>query len=328
MTENTKKKFRLTRAFSIVSLLGIIFVAIIMTHLHRSISLDSLLKVQNEANVDLTRAFSNSIWKKYIHFFDRSSTIPKHEIILQPEVTELENDLKRQMRGVRVVKIKIYNKNGLTVFSTDSSQIGEDKSKNPGFIAALKGEVKNEISFRDKFNAFDMVIEDRNLLASYIPVHYGPKNEVVAVFELYSDITSLLNEIDDAELKTAALGSLLMFILYAFLLIYVRRADVVIKKHEKEERQLQDERIKYISENDTLTGLPNRQALVSQIDKLFNRSQINKSKVTLFYIDIHRFKLINDSLGQDAGDQILLEVVTRLSDSVKNTLIMGRSGPD
>ena len=328
MTEPSKKKFRLTRAFSIVSFVGIIVVAIIMTQIHRSVSFDSLLKVQNEANIDLTRAFSNSIWKKYVDFFDRSSSIPKEEIINQPEIPALENDLKSQMRGIRVVKIKVYNKNGLTVFSTDPSQIGEDKSKNPGFLGALNGEVKNEISFRDKFNAFDMVIEDRNLLASYIPIRFGPKDEVVAVFELYSDITSLLDEISESELKTVALGSFMMLVLYAFLLIYVRRADLVIKRHENEERQLQEERIKYITENDPLTGLPNRNSLISQIDKLFIRSQHNKSTVTLFYIDIDRFKLINDNLGHDMGDKVLLEIVNRLSESVRNPSIIGRVGPD
>ncbi len=328
MKGNPKKKLRLTRAFSIVSLIGIIVVAVIMTHINRLVSLDSLLKVQNEANIDLTRAFSNSIWKKYVNFFDRSSSIPVKEIIEQPEIFELEKDLKRQMKGVRVVKIKIYNKNGLTVFSTDPSQIGEDKSKNPGFISAKNGEVINKITFRDKFNAFDMMIEDRNLLASYIPIHYGPKNDIVAVFELYSDITTLLNEIDDAELKNVALGSFLMIILYAFLLIYVRRADLVIKKHEDEERQLQDERIKYISENDQLTGLPNRQSLATLLDKSFKRSKYNESKITMLYIDINRFKLVNDSLGQEIGDKILLELASRLSNSVRNTLLIGRVGPD
>lgn len=328
MKGNPKKKLRLTRAFSIVSLIGIIVVAIIMTHINRLVSLDSLLKVQNEANIDLTRAFSNSIWKKYVNFFDRSSSISIKEIIEQPEIFELEKDLKRQMKGVRVVKIKIYNKNGLTVFSTDPSQIGEDKSKNPGFISAKNGEVINKITFRDKFNAFDMMIEDRNLLASYIPIHYGPKNDIVAVFELYSDITTLLNEIDDAELKNVALGSFLMIILYAFLLIYVRRADLVIKKHEDEERQLQDERIKYIAENDQLTGLPNRQSLATLLDKSFKRSKYNDSKITMLYIDINRFKLVNDSLGQEIGDKILLELASRLSNSVRNTLLIGRVGPD
>ena len=325
---NPNKKFRLTRAFSIVSLVGILIVAVIMTQVHRSVGVNSLLKVQNEANLDLTRAFSNSILQKYLQFLDESSSIPVDEIMSRPEIAELEKDLKRQMRGVRVVKIKIYNKNGLTVFSTEASQIGEDKSGNPGFISAINGKVINEISFRDKFNAFDMVIEDRDLLASYIPVYHGPKNEIVAVFELYSDITTLLNQIDDAELKTVALGSLLMLILYAFLLVFVRRADLVIKKHETEERELQEEKIKYISENDQLTGLPNRQSLTRQLDKLYERSKHSDTIISLLYIDINRFKLINDSLGQDIGDQILQEVVSRLCETVKNPLLIGRAGPD
>ena len=328
MNDKSQNKFRLTKAFSIVSLIGIVVVAIIMTHIHQSVSINSLLQVQNEANIDLARAFSNSIWKKYVNFFDESSNIPKHELINQPEITELEYDLKRQMKGVRVVKIKIYNKNGLTVFSTEASQIGEDKSQNPGFISAMQGKVINEITFRNKFNAFDMVIEDRNLLASYIPVRYGPKNEIVAVFELYSDITTLLNEIDNAELRTVALGSLLMLVLYAFLLIYVRRADFIIQKHEKKERRLHNERIKYLSENDQLTGLPNRQFLITQLDKLFVRTKDNLSKAVLLFIDIHHFKLLNDSLGQDAGDKILLEMVSRITQAVRNNSIIARVGPD
>ena len=327
-TYNPEKKFRLTRAFSVVSLIGILIVAIIMTQVHRSVGVNSLLKVQNEANLDLTRAFSNSILQKYLQFLDESSNIPIDEIISRPEIAELEKDLKRQMRGVRVVKIKIYNKNGLTVFSTEASQIGEDKSMNPGFISAINGNVINEISFRDKFNAFDMIIEDRNLLASYIPVYYGSKNEIVAVFELYSDITTLLSQIDDAELRTVALGSLLMLILYAFLLVYVRRADLVIKKHEIEERKLQEEKIRYISENDQLTSLPNRQSSTRQLDKLFEKSKHDGSSISLLYIDINRFKLINDSLGQEAGDLILLEIASRLSESAKNALLIGRAGPD
>ena len=325
MSNRKPKTFRLTNAFSIVSLVGIIIVAAISTYVHQSVSLNSLLQVQNEANIDLTRAFSNSIWNKYVDFFERSSSIPRAEITSQPEINALEADLKRQMKGIRVVKIKVYNRNGLTVFSTDRAQIGEDKSKNPGFISAFNGEVINEISFRDKFNAFDMVLEDRNLLASYIPIHFGPNDEVVAVFELYSDITTLLEQIDESEFKSVALGALLMLLLYAFLLVYVRRADAIIKGHEAEERALHEEKVKYISEYDQLTGLLNRQAVEAQIGRVIERSS---SKIAFIYIDIHRFKLVNDMYGQEKADELLLELVSRLSNTVGNSQLLGRAGPD
>ena len=325
MSSQKPKTFRLTKAFSIVSLLGIIVVAVISTYVHQSVSLNSLLQVQNEANIDLTRAFSNSIWKKYVDFFERSSSISREEILNQPEIDTLEADLKRQMKGIRVVKIKVYNRNGLTVFSTDRTQIGEDKSKNPGFISAFNGEVINEISFRDKFNAFDMVIQDRNLLASYIPIHYGPNDEIVAVFELYSDITTLLEEIDESEFKNVALGAFLMLLLYAFLLIYVRRADTIIQGHEAEERALNEEKIKYISEYDQLTGLLNRQAIEAQISRIIERPS---SEIVFFYVDIYRFKLVNDMYGQEKADELLLELVSRLSNTVATPKSLGRVGPD
>jgi diguanylate cyclase (GGDEF)-like protein len=119
-----------------------------------------------------------------------------------------------------------------------------------------------------------------------------------------------------------------MLILYAFLLIYVRRADLVIEKHESEERELHEERIKYISENDHLTGLPNRQSLINLLEKLFKRAKINNSQIFLIYVDIHRFKLINDSLGHDVGDKVLVEVAARISSTIRNTSLIGRAGPD
>ena len=150
----------------------------------------------------------------------------------------------------------------------------------------------------------------------------------MAVFELYSDITSLLDEINASELKTVALGSFLMIVLYAFLLIYVRRADLVIKKHEKEERDFQEQRIKYISENDQLTGLPNRNSIETQLAKAIDRAGYNATQITLLYFDINHFKIINDNLGPESGDKILIEFVSRLSAAVKKHLLIGRVGPD
>lgn len=322
------KKFSLTKTYSVVSLLGIILVGVISSTAHRNAGVDSLLKIQNEANVDLARAFSNSIWQKYVDFFERAYQIPTDKLTEQPELSDLKADLERQMRGVRVVKIKVYDRSGTTVFSTEASQIGENKATNPGFMAAMQGEVTNEITFRDKFNAFDMVIEDRDLLASYLPIRFGPDQEVVAVFELYSDITTLLEEISATEYQTVAMGSGMLLVLYAFLLIFIRRADNQLKAHELQEQASHKKHIEYLANNDQLTGLANRDSLIRILDAQIIRAQESDERLVFILTDIEQFKLINDNLGQTSADQLLVEFASRIEQTLGPDTTLGRVGGD
>lgn len=62
------------------------------------------------------------------------------------------------MRGVEVLKVKIYDLSGLTAFSTEAAQIGDDKSGNAGFLSARRGHVVSELSHRDTFSAFEQEI--------------------------------------------------------------------------------------------------------------------------------------------------------------------------
>jgi diguanylate cyclase (GGDEF)-like protein len=320
--------FRLTRAFSIVSMIGILLVAFVMAYFYRVVAVDALMSVQNESNADLTRAFSDTIWNRYSDAFSRLSALPADQLAKQPEIAALDKEIKHRVRGMRVVKIKIYDRNGLTVFSTEKKQIGENKHDNPGFLGAMRGEVVSEIVFKDKFNAFDKTIENRNLLSSYIPVRSEPDEPPRGVFELYSDITTLLKEVRQTEYKIMALVVSLMLALYAYLLIYVRRADGIIKRREEEERAIQQERIRYLAQYDQLTGLPNRVQVLKLLEQAVQRVQAADHSLAIVYLDIDHFKLINDNLGHEAGDKVLLEIVARIQRVAFEQKIIARMGGD
>jgi diguanylate cyclase (GGDEF)-like protein len=324
----SRRSFRLARAYSIVSLLGILVVAVVMASFYRWVAVNALLEVQNEANHDLTQVFARPVWFKYAEFVEQAGGYAPESLAGRPEVKAMQEDVLTRMRGLRVVKVKIYDRSGLTVFSTEAKQIGERKKNNPGIQGALAGRVVSEIVFRDKFNAFDEVIEDRDLLSSYIPLRLRPDGEVVAVFELYSDITTLLDEVKKTELKIVALVAALMLGLYFFLLIYVRRADGIIRQLEAEERAMQQERIRYLAQHDQLTGLPNRLLLLNLLNQAIQRARTKASTVAVLYLDIDRFKLINDNLGHEGGNQILLELISRMGSLAGERSILGRIGGD
>ena len=125
-----------------------------------------------------------------------------------------------------MLKVKIYNLDGLTVFSSQASQIGEDKSNNPGFFAAARdGRPASKLAHKDRFSAFSGEVLDRDLVESYLPIRRGD-GPVEGVFELYSDVTPLIGKIERFTAKLAA-GILLVFgLLYVVLYLIVRHADL------------------------------------------------------------------------------------------------------
>ncbi|MCO4845235.1 MAG: sensor domain-containing diguanylate cyclase [Sulfurovum sp.] len=79
---------------------------------------------------------------------------------------------------------------------------------------------------------------------------------------------------------------------------------------------------------DELTQLPNRYLLLDRLNHLIERSERNKSTFALFYIDLDRFKDINDSKGHASGDKVLKEIASRLSLSIRSSDTVARIGGD
>ena len=79
---------------------------------------------------------------------------------------------------------------------------------------------------------------------------------------------------------------------------------------------------------DTLTGLPNRATLVERLGEIIARTHDSGTGFALLFLDIDHFRAINESLGQIAADQMLVEVVARLSASVRGDDLIARTGGD
>ncbi len=94
------------------------------------------------------------------------------------------------------------------------------------------------------------------------------------------------------------------------------------------ERKADEAKIQRLAYYDVLTNLPNRTLFVDRLEQEINKAERLKLKMILMFIDLDRFKAINDTLGHDVGDKLLAEAARRLKDCVRNTDTVARLGGD
>jgi signal transduction histidine kinase len=195
----------------------------------------SLIAAQEAANENMTDLLANLLWDSDFGPFigrvqalsvDQCRNIEEHRKIpatMAPEArkecfaelgrriralpgfAELDRRTFAAMKGSTVFKVKAYDLRGLTVYSSEHRQIGEDKLTNAGWRSAAAGKAASELTHRDQFSAFEGMVEDRDLLSSYIPVRRKGSDEVLGVFEIYADVTPFLKQVKASAAEMSAL---------------------------------------------------------------------------------------------------------------------------
>jgi len=89
-----------------------------------------------------------------------------------------------------------------------------------------------------------------------------------------------------------------------------------------------EEALLRVINHDALTGLPNRVLLQDRLERAITHAHRAGSQVAVMFIDLDRFKHVNDTLGHDAGDQLIVEIARRLSGSLRESDTVARQGGD
>lgn len=94
------------------------------------------------------------------------------------------------------------------------------------------------------------------------------------------------------------------------------------------ERMQAQERLEYMAQHDTLTALPNRALLLDRLNQSVARARWHRRRVAVLFIDVDRFKTINDTLGHEAGDRLLQQLGERFGACVREGDTVARFGGD
>jgi diguanylate cyclase (GGDEF)-like protein/PAS domain S-box-containing protein len=98
--------------------------------------------------------------------------------------------------------------------------------------------------------------------------------------------------------------------------------------HDVSERQALQLNLKHIAYHDALTGLPNRAFFQSHLSKAITMAKSMNKRVAVMFLDLDRFKAINDSLGHQVGDQLITQAAQRISACVRSGDVIARMGGD
>jgi hypothetical protein len=189
--------FNLSRYFSTLSFILIVLAAGLLGPLYRHISIQQMTTLAEDRNVAMARVFENSSGQVLIALLGNSAGRDAESLRAAVSTQELRAKTVALMQGTAVIKIKVYNRLGIVVFSTDTSQIGESKLGNEGFKGAIGGVVTSNLTHRDSIDAFEGTRAEVDVLSSYIPIT-GEGKTVEGVFELYQDVSPFMASLNRA----------------------------------------------------------------------------------------------------------------------------------
>ena len=120
---------------------------------------------------------------------------------------------------------------------------------------------------------------------------------------------------------------ILLVLIAVMIMIYAKLMHSENQRLEDERLQSQ-ERVEHLAFHDDLTGLPNRRLLADRMAQALSRSRRYNWHLAILLIDVDNFKVVNDTLGHDAGDSILCQLAERLRLSIRENDTVARLGGD
>ncbi len=123
-------------------------------------------------------------------------------------------------------------------------------------------------------------------------------------------------------------GSIIDVQITADILEMGEQRTVLVVAEDITERKAFEEQLHYHAFHDALTGLPNRALLLDRLDHALARDDRRSHALAVLFLDLDRFKVVNDSLGHEAGDRLLLTVAQRLGGCLRREDTLARFGGD
>ena len=309
-------------------------------------SFDSLYQALINGEVDAVGSvMATESRKKEVLFTDSYWSMPW--VIVHPR--ELGNQLRLEdFKGkslaipkgfylVSVVREKFPSITLKLVDKTEEGLIAVQKGMVDGFIDSLSSGtemLKRESMISLGMSVLDEVDKNGNHIAinKELPILATVLKKAVLtisdvesqqIYEKWFDISIETGLDKNVVMRVAAQIGVLIVIIIIIIMVWNRRLYLEIKNRKRLEQQM-----KYMATHDDLTGLANRVLLKDRLSNAITFHQRQELSIAVLFIDLDGFKNINDNYGHDVGDELLIEVASRLKSCVRESDTVVRFGGD
>jgi signal transduction histidine kinase len=216
--------FKLTRLFFTISLISIVVTTALLTLFYRQVTIRATANLAQASSLALAQTALISVRPELDDYLATAAQAGSQEFAAQRLAARLTEVVKELMRDSLVVRVNLFSRRGVVIFSTDRDQVGQSQANNAGFKSAINGRVANNLIYRDIFNRFNEETEAANLMETYVPVRASAMESVDAVFESYTDVSPLVPHNQRAAFIVLTGVGLVLLFHYGVLILVVRRA--------------------------------------------------------------------------------------------------------
>ena len=247
-------------------------------------------------------------------------------ILDTPLVQKLDSVISRDVLGAAISEINVRNQQGRIIYSTSAYLLYKQRM-DEGFQAAITGEEVTLHRAISKPNPTDgRRVHD--LFTTYLPILTNSNGLPLGVISIQTDHSEHRAEVEQQKLVSSLLIITGLFLLYSLMMLclwLVRRQHL---QDSSKQSGLQ-EKLDHYTLHDQLTGLPNRTQFVDRIEYLGGIcARVPHESFAVLLMDLDSFKVINESLGHQSGNNLLKEVGLRIRASVRPEDFVARLGGD
>ncbi|MBL0386868.1 EAL domain-containing protein [Tumebacillus sp. ITR2] len=157
-------------------------------------------------------------------------------------------------------------------------------------------------------------------ISAFVPI-YRPDGRQDAIFGVDFSVSALQDNLLMARASSMLLIAVFLLTFYSFyIMTFLSSVARIVERHRRE--------IKHQAYHDALTGLPNRVLFKERVGEAIDVCRVSSGQFALLFLDLDRFKMVNDTLGHSIGDLLLVEVAGRLQACVSSDQTVARLGGD
>jgi diguanylate cyclase (GGDEF)-like protein len=206
---------------------------------------------------------------------------------------------------------------GTVIAASDPAQVGRLRASSADFTAALAGEPTVAVADAAQAEA-SIAAMPGSVIREYLPLRQGDRT--ILVIGIWRDALPMLSRLDDLRRDVVVVTLTAALIAAVVLFLVFRSAQARINR--------QTDALMEATRLDALTGTPNHGALVGHLARAVEHARETDEPLGVALMDIDNFRLLNDTHGHRAGDDVLLLVAGHVGAGLPAAMTMGRYGPD